>query len=126
MPDLWGNGELSISEAIDMERRIARMTERVKQLESTISQVSKALCGKENATPDELLQAADQLKYRLAQVERERDAAVADLAERRNCADCKHYYESVFDEPCSSCVADEETKKSWQWRGVCPENTKED
>ena len=34
------------------------------QLESTISQVSKALCGKENATLKELLQAADQLKAR--------------------------------------------------------------
>jgi hypothetical protein len=67
-----------------------------------------------------------QLESRLAQAELERDAAVADLAEGRNCADCKHYYESVFDEPCSSCIKDEETKKGWQWRGVCAENTKEE
>ena len=34
----------------------------IQRLESTYSQVSKALCGKENATLDELLQAVDQLK----------------------------------------------------------------
>ena len=37
---------------------------KAQQLESTISQVSKALCGKEKATLKELLQAADQLKTR--------------------------------------------------------------
>lgn len=67
-----------------------------------------------------------QLESRLAQVERERDAAVHDLAEDRICANCKHYSESVFNEPCSSCVEDAETKKNWQWRGVCPENTEEE
>lgn len=63
---------------------------------------------------------------RLAQVERERDAAVHDLEEASFCADCKHYDESVFNEPCSSCIEDTETKKNWQWRGPCPENTKEE
>ena len=42
----------------------------IQQLESTASQVSKALCGKENASLDELLKAVDQLKTSLAQVER--------------------------------------------------------
>lgn len=37
----------------------------IQQLESTVSQVSKALCGKGNASMDELLKAADQLKYRV-------------------------------------------------------------
>jgi hypothetical protein len=37
----------------------------IQQLEATYSQVSKALCGKGNATPDEVLQAASQLKNRL-------------------------------------------------------------
>lgn len=41
-----------------------RLLTKAQQLESTISQVSKALCGKENATLKELLQAADQLKAR--------------------------------------------------------------
>lgn len=53
----------------------------------TYSQVSKALCGKENASLDELLQTVDQLKSRLAQVERERDAAVKDCS-RFPCATC--------------------------------------
>ena len=68
----------------------------IRLLESTYSQVSKALCGKENAVLDELLQVVDQLKKiqaeaiaikleldavkrNLAQVERERDAAVRDI-----------------------------------------------
>lgn len=37
--------------------------------ESTYSQVSKALCGKENSTPDEVLKAVDQLKKRVNQLE---------------------------------------------------------
>lgn len=68
----------------------------------------------------------DQLESRLAQAELERDAAVHDLAEGRNCEDCKHYYDSVFNEPCSSCIEDEETKKNWQWRGICPEEDPHD
>lgn len=68
----------------------------------------------------------EQLESRLAQVERERDAAVHDLEEASFCADCKHFDESVFNEPCSSCVEDTKTKKNWQWRGVCPENSKEE
>ena len=38
------------------------MNARYHLLESTCSQVSKALCGKENASLDEFLQAVDQLK----------------------------------------------------------------
>lgn len=72
----------------------------IQQLESTYSQVSKALCGKENATLDEVLQAVRQVKAdasrkddtirnltellnaandEAAKYKRERDAAVADL-----------------------------------------------
>lgn len=40
----------------------------IHQLELFVSQVSKALCGKENATLEEVLHAASQLKFRLAQV----------------------------------------------------------
>lgn len=64
----------------------------IQQLETNYSQVSKALCGKENAAPDELLQAVDQLKSRLAQAERERDAALYDLreADQYECTHCKN------------------------------------
>ena len=47
-----------------LETENHQLLTKAQQLESTISQVSKALCGKENATLKELLQAADQLKTR--------------------------------------------------------------
>ena len=47
-----------------LETENHQLLTKAQQLESTISQVSKALCGKENATLKELLQAADQLKAR--------------------------------------------------------------
>lgn len=62
-----------------------------------------------------------QLETRLAQVERERDAAVYDLEMAVNkcssisadCEFCKDKGKPV----CEKC--------SFEWRGVCPENTKE-
>ena len=119
----------------------------IQQLESTTCQVSKALCGKENATLEELLQAVDQLKVdrmawedvaaspgavedmarenyrlteRLAQVERERDAAVGDLTKAmsldgvEDCSFCKNI-KKPYCHPCK-----------FEWRGVCEENTKEE
>lgn len=57
------------------------------------------------------------LESKLAQAERERDAAVADLDKLgAGCEYCAH-----FKEPCMSCCCGD----NWQWRGVCPENTKE-
>ena len=47
-----------------LETENHQLLTKAQQLESTISQVSKALCGKEKATLKELLQAADQLKAR--------------------------------------------------------------
>ena len=47
-----------------LETENHQLLTKAQQLESTISQVSKALCGKENATLKELLQAAYQLKAR--------------------------------------------------------------
>ena len=94
----------------------------IQQLESTVSQVSKALCGKENATLDEILQAANQVKSRLAQAERERDAAIADLKLYAGCKVCKHG-DFKFTSECMDCSYD---NNNWQWRGVCPKNTKEE
>ena len=62
----------------------------------------------------------EQLESRLAQVERERDAAVNDLDKALNldevddCHFCKHIKKPT----CYEC--------KWEWRGVCPENTKEE
>lgn len=98
----------------------------ITQLESTVSQVSKALCGKENATLEEILQAASQVKSRLAQAERERDAAVDSL--RGECFECV-WHESMCDK-CASCVHSADAWNvnvgNWEWRGVCPEAPKEE
>ena len=72
-----------------------------------------------------------QLESRLAQVERERDAAVFDLGVEKSCYTCEHgdIYKSngcygdcnkceKISCPCESC--------RYKWRGVCEENTKEE
>ena len=48
----------------------------------------------------------------LRQLERERDAAVADLAKNRKCETCKHY------EPDTFCVGCTGRGSKWKWRGV--------
>ena len=70
-----------------------------------------------------------QLESRLAQVERERDAAVADINEASNvlCHVCKHDAwpncrkgrNNLFDDEVACC-------EFFEWRGVCEENTKEE
>lgn len=90
------------------EQLVEKTLVRIHMLESTYSQVSKALCGKENATLDELLQAASQVKSRLAQVERERAAAVAVMAEAAKdggvCTGCKH--NTGLDDACEAADFD--------------------
>ena len=66
-----------------------------------------------------------QLESRLAQVERERDAAVRDLQKISFCEDCKHLGKSKKRNPCRECQENYKKKPNWQWRGVCEENTKE-
>ena len=68
------------------------------------------------------LKAIDQLESRLAQVERERDAAIADLKLYAGCKVCKHG-DFKFTSECMDCSYD---NNNWQWRGICPENTKEE
>ena len=66
-----------------------------------------------------------EMESRLAHVERERDAAVEDLKGSSWCEDCRHYKAYAKKEPCKTCLKNN-MKTLWQWRGVCPENTKED
>lgn len=74
----------------------------------------------------------EELESRLAQVERERDAAVHDLklADRVDCDFCKHQYGGcTYDGckdcskpcPCGSC----RNSSNYEWRGVCEANTEE-
>ena len=62
----------------------------------------------------------------LGVAERERDAAVEDLKECGFCVDCMHNDLTAEQEPCRSCLKRMHEKPNWQWRGPCPENTKED
>ena len=69
-----------------------------------------------------------QLESRLAQVERERDAAVSELKIEEDCYNCKHNYDCKHDGhgyrkcsecgecPCSKCESGE---SQYEWRGVC-------
>ena len=72
-----------------------------------------------------------QLESRLAQVERERDAAIADVESLCStnyfsgnyCEYCKHKEtDGKCNHPCVAYSSD----WGWEWRGVCEENTKEE
>lgn len=64
-----------------------------------------------------------QLESRLAQVERERDAAVDDAKLGTACDTCWYNENPSLSKPCTDCGGG---FPMWQWRGVCAENTKED
>ena len=64
--------------------------------------------------------AADALAY-IQQLERERNAAVADLMEHGMfCSLCMHEEKSIHEEPCVSCskLSTANNHSNWQWRGV--------
>ena len=67
-----------------------------------------------------------QLETRLAQVERERDALIKHV--QGKCHACKHADGFPNEGLCGSCKhtfhAKRESAENWEWRGVCPENTK--
>ena len=63
-----------------------------------------------------------QLEYRLAQVERERDAALHDI--NRCCGTCKHFQNEEDDCTAEECIGSYMEPSCWEWRGVCEENTK--
>lgn len=71
-----------------------------------------------------------QLETRLAQAERERDAALKDIA--NTCWSCGNAKPSQLSKFLYSCPhlkgkAGVRTQcEHWQWRGVCAENTKDD
>ena len=61
----------------------------------------------------------DKLMEEIAQAERERDACIYDLDKALSwdeAADC-HFCKRRSEPACYEC--------DWQWRGVCPENSKE-
>lgn len=119
--------------------RILTFPKKLGKLQSTINQLSKALCGKENSTMDEILKAAYQVKSRLDQAEREKDAVLRCLMKATKegavCTGCRHDLgidgrceEADFDckqckTPCmcKTCKAN----SNYQWRGVCDDDTED-
>lgn len=94
----------------------------IQQLEANYQQVSKALCGKENATLDEVLQAVRQVKAELETVKRERDAAVTMLESINTCDTCINKVEAETTYISNDCFLYINMIKH-KFRGVCPENT---
>lgn len=94
----------------------------LQQLEANYQQISKALCGKGNATLDEVLQAIAQVKAELEAVKRERDAAVTMLESINTCDTCIHKVEAETPYISNDCFLYINMIKH-KFRGVCPENT---
>lgn len=102
----------------------------IQQLESRLAKAEKELVFKEKALEWRYREIAgaedmlDELQSRLAKVEREMDAAVRDLNCNWKCSICKK-----FTKPVDKCPHFRECGLSyrfWEWRGPCPENTKEE
>lgn len=95
----------------------------------------KGVCPYCEAIAGEANERIQHLESRLAQVERERDAAVRELRIAEDCYNCKHNYACKHDGygyrkcsecgecPCSKCDSGE---SQYEWRGVCAENTEEE
>ena len=71
-----------------------------------------------------------QLESRLAQAERERDAAISEL--KNSCYACRFVGKKFDDSPCEECFQrggkhpwSPMVRTKFEWRGVCPENTEE-
>ena len=113
-----------------MKKRLVHLEGGIVEVAEAYNKVKKALCGNTNVPLGEVLQTVDQLKSRLAQVERERDAAVRIV--HGLCLHCKN--EDSKDETCRECMyypyrfvygTGDTYVDNWVWRGVCEENTKE-
>ena len=99
--------------------------DRLMAMESTYGQVSKTLCGKENADAGEVLEAVNQLKEEAQKAKKERDAAVMDLLLFfPSPVICKRYNKciSAQEDPFHGCFGPVDCA-DYEWRGMCPENT---
>lgn len=106
------------------EQLVGESLDHIQQLEANWSQVSKALCGKENATLDEVLRAVSQVKADLEAVKQERDA-VLNHPSIRNCDHCEWCKCDEDDycwqrEPCASC---DDNFSKFKLFPFCQENT---
>ena len=114
---------------------VMELVQYTEQLESTISQVGKALCNNDSATLEELLNAVDQLKSASHRLKREKNAALVDFKTYRDrnikresgvyaCDMCECWGYDEEKEPCP-CPTNCDGCDGFRWRGICKENTKE-
>lgn len=87
-----------------------------KDIGNIVAECTAALCG-------DALAYIQKLEFRIAQIMLERDALMHDLSKCRRCETCENkripinkcpHFDGGTQYPC------------WQWRGPCPENTKEE
>lgn len=124
-----------------MKNRLVHLEGGIVEVAEAYNKVKKALCGNTNVPLGEVLQTVDQLKSRLAQVERERDALKHDMKQCQSavCNACRHHYRPKPDIRHYECALlgkfsdflnDDNERPficgKFEWRGVCPENTKEE
>ena len=103
----------------------------IRQTDASYRQLSKVLCDKENATLEEVLQAASQVKAELDAVKRKRDAAVKDLKAASKllwsddsmqcCKFCVHENDPKDTGYCDKCANG--NRFEFKPAVLCPENT---
>ena len=126
------------------EERPGVTTEELKNLQNKVDSIDWLLCqfGESKFSDDCTACAYDftgerscvsyihHLESRLAQVERERNAALKDIANTCwSCANAKPHQISKFLYSCPYLKGKAGVRtqcEHWQWRGVCEENTKEE
>lgn len=112
---------------MDMDEKQCGMECIRTNVERSCVKPEKGQCPRCKQLVDDSLAYIQQLESRLAQVERERDAAVKVMHLVRTCENCKHCDKPSESYPCSLCAMDRKrSKPNWEWRGVCAENTKEE
>lgn len=93
------------------------LLERIQQLEAGIEEW-EMVAASPGAVEDMARENAELLE-KIKQLEKERDAAVADLGNARGCKTCKHITLPPEARPCRSCGI---CGKNYEWRGPCEEN----
>lgn len=64
----------------------------------------------------------EELRQRLEQVEKERDALLDEIRKCNDCFFCKYYKKGLCEEPCKTCIQEYQTmdfKPGFVWRGMC-------
>ena len=64
------------------------------------------------------LEQISELAQKVNQLQRERDAAIHDVADAKRCRLCKHGQRGFIPRDCFSCAG----KSNFEWRGLCEEN----